>query len=617
MWRRRLIEKCRRNPRFASQIKRACKRDILFFVNAFLWLKEPRNVDDGSGADAPRVIPWITWPVQDWWLTEAEASFGKENVLTPKCRAAGLSWKVLALFLHRWLFYSNVDMGLASKNEEKVDSPDDPSSLMPKIDFMLGMLPKFLKPLNWRRKPKQLINDDTHSTIIGYPSTGSLNRGGRNTAFFQDEPEDYPPGLDRPALMSLRFVTKCQFIGGTFGPRPDSAFKTIVRDPKWPGKRLPLRWMDCPPMYAGAYTTNTKGELEIVDKQYPWARRDDGSIEYDFIIDPKKPGVLRSPYFDSESAGMTDAEIARELTADADAAISPGFDRELLKRLKEEHASSAGYVRGMIRYDEETFEPEWVDDPFGGWHLRIRPVVDASSWWSMPGFDEYALGVDVSAGTGASDSSIFVMSRSTGAEIGYFADATIDPKELARLSKAAGYLFGSTHRQAYLVPEVNGLVGDWYLTEIKRIGYQNIYRRVGKKDERREKESKKLGFWSPPQGQGNVLGELIRCIRHGQRKVWASIVYDQLAQYTWENGKLVHKSEQGSDESESRDSHGDVAVACALASLGVQKRPFHPPVVKEEIKRGTPEWRQRDYERYVEECYQKSTAGDYDSEYNF
>ena len=62
-FRRSLLDAVREDPAFADELWMACKRDLLFFVNAFLYIKEPRGKQT-------RVMPWITWPCQDFFLTE-------------------------------------------------------------------------------------------------------------------------------------------------------------------------------------------------------------------------------------------------------------------------------------------------------------------------------------------------------------------------------------------------------------------------------------------------------------------------------------------------------------------------------------------------------------------
>jgi hypothetical protein len=589
IWRRRLVEKCQRNPRFAAQIRYACKHDILFFVNFALWLKEPRNIEgDDDAEEVHRVIPWLTWPVQDWWFHEAEQSFGKENVLSPKCRAAGASWMVLALFLHRWLFFHNIDLGLASKNEEKVDSPDDPSSLFPKLDFLLKLLPDFLKPKNgFRRGPKRLINDDTRSTIIGYPSTGSLNRGGRNTAFFQDEPSDYPPGLDQSALESIRFVTRSQFIVGTLGSG-QAAFNRIAFDEKWPGKRLPLPWTACPTMAAGMYTTDEHGRLKIIDETYPWARDENGNVLYDFILNPKKVNVPRSPYFDEASGGLSDAAIARELTCDPEASNQSRFDREMLRSLKAKHAQ-AWKRRGTLEFNNEDYEPTWVDDPNGNWFLWCE--LDENN--KPPRDDAYTGGIDISMGTGASNSVATFGSRTTGKQVAVYVSAFDDVKRFAHICIAAAKFFRGEEQAAYLVPEANGGgTGYVFIEEFIRCGYGWALHRRTVDDEVGKKRSEKLGWFNPPNGGPDaVLTELIRALSTSKKpkdeEVYDCVicdadVYDELCQYIWKNNKCYHPGElNDDDESVGRNTHGDRAVSAALMWYGCRQRPRRVELVLE------------------------------------
>ena len=137
LFRQRILEESYADPEVGEAIKEFCRDDILFFINTFCWVYEPRSRS---------VIPFLTWEFQDETITRIVELLGNKDVILEKSRDMGASWMVLTIFFWQWCFHPYSAMGLVSRTEDAVDKSDDPDTLMWKLDFHLRNLPSFLKP---------------------------------------------------------------------------------------------------------------------------------------------------------------------------------------------------------------------------------------------------------------------------------------------------------------------------------------------------------------------------------------------------------------------------------------------------------------------------------------
>jgi hypothetical protein len=85
----------------------------------------------------------------------------------------------------------------------------------------------------------------------------------------------------------------------------------------------------------------------------------------------------------------------------------------------------------------------------------------------------YVFGVDISAGSGASNSVITVLDHSTGMIVAKFWDAFTSPEELAEIVSFAGIWFGGT-KSPLVVFEKNG-PGIIFGKKLLTLGYPTIY----------------------------------------------------------------------------------------------------------------------------------------------
>ena len=120
-----------------------CKQDILFYINTFGYIFEPR--------DAKR-LPFITYMFQDPCLLELRDAVGEHDIVVEKSRDMGASWMCVYVLEWFWHFYKDETFLFLSRKEELVDKKGDPKELFSKLDFIHKMQPPWLRPIAKRRQ---------------------------------------------------------------------------------------------------------------------------------------------------------------------------------------------------------------------------------------------------------------------------------------------------------------------------------------------------------------------------------------------------------------------------------------------------------------------------------
>lgn len=186
-----------RRARFALELQGNLERqravllvlaaDPLSFINDWIWTYDPRNIS----RKLPPVVPFVLRPTQErlvLWLQEREAT--QTHGMIEKSRDEGMSYVVLAYFLHRWLFTPGFAAGVGSRKEEYVDRKGDPKSLFWKFRDMLGHLPTWMMPEGFTSKlhdnHMRILNPANGASLTG-EAGDNIGRGGRTTMYLLDE----------------------------------------------------------------------------------------------------------------------------------------------------------------------------------------------------------------------------------------------------------------------------------------------------------------------------------------------------------------------------------------------------------------------------------------------
>lgn len=201
-----------------------CQHDHNWFINTHLWIQEPRMTSYRltSGEAMPSSLPFIMYDGQQRVVDEMDFCYkNKLDFIIAKSREAGISWGVMALLLHKWIFEEGFIGGVASEKQEKVDTKGMIGPLMGKFRYMLYRLPNRFRPAPFRANKARgtsgehnkydsllrIINPVQGNELIGQAGE-SIGESYRFSIFVIDEEQNLsnPANADR----ALESTTNCR-----------------------------------------------------------------------------------------------------------------------------------------------------------------------------------------------------------------------------------------------------------------------------------------------------------------------------------------------------------------------------------------------------------------------
>ena len=580
-WRMKLLEWAD-TPERQRTLWTACKHDILFFINSFCWLYEPRG--SRLRGTTSNVIPFITYDFQDDAFLRVEKAIGNRDIGIEKSRDLGASWMFLTTFFYHWMFHDFSLFGVMSRTADLVDKVGKRDTLFWKLEFLLkgdanmGGLPKWMRP-NTYRTQMLMENRDNGSSIVGASTTEDSFRGSRCKCIGIDELAAFPVNDGYKVLAAAGFATDSMYLVSTPKGTANSYYE-IMHSPS-DMEKIVLDWKQHPDRKVGLYTSRN-GKLEIIDTEYEFPE------DYKFVLD----GKTRSPYYDRECSrpGATPQVIAQELDRSYSGSEYQIFGEDLYNTGRE--GVMTPYASGHLYYDEESLEPEFNEveaekGPFALWCHRDslgRPVRTG----------QYVIGCDIASGLGGSYSSnsvMIVIDTVTGQQVAEFATNTLRPEAFADMAIAACKWFNN----AYLIFELNGSPGGSFKMQVLERNYGNIYyREVENKSYR--KKTQNPGWFSTDKNKLAVLSQMSAAVKSKELVIRSEALLRECQEYIYQNGKVVHsKSINTKDDSAKGQAHGDRVIAAAIAWHAVKDRP-KTKVVKDlefedEIPYGSMAWR--------------------------
>jgi terminase large subunit-like protein len=535
-FREKLYREGRTSRTSAEQIWSMCSKDILFWIQSFLCLFEPRpraKLSGGSetGMDDVKELPFITWPFQDKAMLILNDCVEKGNdVVLAKTRDVGATWVFLAVFLWRWQFRDMNSFLVVSRKEEYVDKTGDPKTLFWKLDYMLKRQPIWLKP-SMGRSLLSLRNLDNGSTIDGESTNGDVARGDRRTAIGLDEFAAVENG--RAVLSATRDATSCRVFVSTPGDA-DCAFNEVVK--KRPYVKLYLHWTLHPDKARGLYYQD---------------------------------GKPRSPWYDKEvvDRGHNAVEVARELDLDFEGSSYRFFPVELTEKLAMQTVRKPAQ-RGTVATNDKGEFLGFEKSDTG--ELELWVALDEKG--RVPQGRRYAIGADISQGTGASVSCMKVADIQTGEVVAEWSSPRVDPLDLGEIGAALGWMFN----EAYFCWEANG-PGRSFGRKIMECGYRNIYwkRTTEKKEEFMDKGFSGIAGWYNEKDLKAVLMREYRRALSTMKFVERGLAsVEELENFVVEaDGSIMHVgSKTKEDPTGARENHGDRATAGMLACFAIAEQ---------------------------------------------
>ena len=547
-WRHHLVERCQINPRFRSKVIEACREDFFFYLNSFVWQFNPRRV-------GVEVEPFISWPYQDDAFRQIlEAIVGQHDLVIEKSREMGATW--MCLIPTDWIgkFHDHKTMGVISRDADAVDD-GTMNSLLPKLDFISDHQPCWLIG-DQERKTKGMVRRylRTKSVVTGEAATGKAFVGGRCLFIFVDEFSQITEG--HKVQHRTHDVTGCRIFNFTHVGSDGHAYELANRPDI---NKLVMHWSQHPRKNEGLYRYDPeKGHVVVLDKSYHFAP------DYPFVVDGTPGGPfpgIRSPWYDKECIRRGSVrEIAQDLDIDPAGSTRQFFDQPRILGLKRDYATDPHWV-GELRFDELTAVPFGLD-PIPSGHLSLWLTPDRDG---KPPRARYCVGCDVSAGTGATNSTMAIGNMVTGEKVGEYASPNIYPDQFARLAVAiCRYFQDEDGDGAILSWEIPG-PGMTFTNEVAKVGYSRLYRAI---DPVTHKVAPHAGWLN---NNNKLLYAILRdyqaALYEGRFVNRSAIALDETLKFAWlPGGKVEHtgfaKGERD-DPSGATVNHGDRVIADA------------------------------------------------------
>ena len=607
-WRAKVHRRVQEDAAFAGVLRDACSKDPVFWMNGFGFTFDPRNKYGPDRRPFPKV-PFILYPYQAKALmTLIDHILDGRDILIEKSRDAGASWICVCAIVWCWRFRPLQSFLFVSRSEDYVDKSGNAKSLMWKLDFLLNNQPKWLRPKGYDsddkacRRHMHALNTENGSMLDGESTTGSVARGDRRTAILLDEFADVLEGDS--VLSSTRDATRCRIFNSTPKGTGNAFYKMRCSGID----KLRMHWSEHPVKAEGLYTTKD-GEHVAIDTDY-WSKFAEGDKDKDsrsemirldkLVADrqvPLEDGKLRSPWYagECERAGSA-REIAQEVDIDYAGSghqfFNPGRVQEIIRLNTRDP-----FIVGDLEFDDVTCDPiRFREDPRGG--LRLWCMLDPEK--NPACANRLAIGADISAGTGASNSCLSGMDMVTNEKVFEYASPFIRPEKFAKLTVAICKWFRGARRNKspYLIWESNG-PGRQFGSRVIECGYSNVYYRRNETSSA-GKVSDIPGWPATAESKAALLGEYRAAIEQSDCLNCSQIALEETLDYVFlVSGAVAHSASVSRDDpSGARSNHGDRVTADALAwkalcesGVTVQRAP------EPDIPVGCLAWRQKMRER--------------------
>jgi len=309
----------------------------------------------------------------------------------------GLTWLVIYILTHKWLFESGSTFRLGSRKEEFVDKLGVLDTLIEKVRFTLKHLPVWMLPVGYDQEKHatfmRVVNPENGNAFIGESANSNFGSGGRSTAIMLDEYAKWDSGIDVNAWTSTADVTGCRIVISTpYGS--GNKFAMLASGTHEKIKKLTFHWSLHPDKGKESYYLDGVKRIPIIDCNQ--------------AFNMFKAGVnVRSVWYDFECERRSEADVAQELDIDYLKSGYPFFQiKQLVKQRQWEHMTrrhpadeipNGNYITvDLVRTD---YKVE-LREHHNGW-LRI---------YELPKRDwDYAIGGDTSEGLPKGDESFAVV----------------------------------------------------------------------------------------------------------------------------------------------------------------------------------------------------------------
>ena len=300
-YRRKLLSDCEKDKKLQEDTYFLCKNDIIFWINAFCWTKDQRT-------KPASLRPFICYEAyqEDYILKTQEAINNGHDLLTEKTRDMGVSWMILYVFTHEWLFNPGADFRVGSRKEDYVDKLGDIDTLLEKVRFTLARQPLFLLPKGFDPEKHasymRIVNPVNGNAIVGESANEHFGSGGRRKALLLDEFAKWETKVAEAAWTSTADVTPCRIVVST-PVGSGNKFAMLANGTAEKIEKISLHWTLHPDKSKGAYYLDAGIKIPIADSKR--------------AFEIWKSGIrVRSPWYDSEAERRSEADLAQEIDID-------------------------------------------------------------------------------------------------------------------------------------------------------------------------------------------------------------------------------------------------------------------------------------------------------------
>lgn len=562
-------------------IFQCCARDPLFFINAFLWIKQESPV--------PADLPFITWKRQEEYLelsvrkrleVEADVTGQKRfDLLSDKPREVGWTWLNEAEGLHIVRFTPGATGLVGSRVDYDVDKRGASKTLFWKLDYFIEKLPKWFMPAEYwspskgyptpsiRHRADKRISIPGFGTMLGSPTHENFGRSGRYQWMLPDEfahVDRGQIGMGDRIWSATTATCRSRRVISTPNGRNNKFCSLRHSEPNEVFGTFTVHWYDDPLKTVGAYRLKEPKQIGPVTLQ---------------------EGDWWSPWADGmRKAYDNDSLFAQEILLSYEG-VGGCFYEGLLQRIKHEQVKEPFFV-GHIKMEPGSSGPRVsgimaaVDGFFSCWERWE----DGFKW--KPG--QYVMAIDVASGSrdmggrGASNS-VACLGRLEGdrlVKVAQYAVHGLAPHLFAKVACALGWSFcGGKGQPAFAIWERNGpgeTMGNSLMTEC---GYPSggVYwetsANAGTARPGFQMNTNRRGDGTLAGSKVNVFYEHLRWLENGNYQEPSYATYVEMEQYVnvEDGGAEFARRRRSLDPSEARDNHGDTVIGTVLMVWGARE----------------------------------------------
>jgi hypothetical protein len=546
----------------------ACRQDLLFYVNAFVWQYNPRKVA------GKMVMPFCSYKFQDDALANLQEGLENEADsirLLKKSREMGATWLVLILFDWRARFHPYQSFLIGSRDEELVDKTGDSRSLFWKLDFLHDHLPPWLQTAGGERYriDKHIDFSETKSIIDGTTTNKHLARGDRRTAILLDE----KAAMENGFAINEAVNDACHLrIDASTPEGPSTAFRDDENRLMKAGLDehvIRLHWSLHPDKGRGLYTVGNHGEITLLDKAY-WTPERERAYKFIQVQPKSKYFKYRSPWYDEDTKRRSDRDIAKNLDMDDEGSLSIFFDAAEIAKLK--LFCRPADETGRFEYEPDSASPiGW--QPFAESPVMSRLWIKVGKLGRPPNDRSYGAGADLSWGNGYSNSTLTIVDFKTREKVAEFACSRMKPEAWASFCVAVCRWFaGPNGEGAKIVWEAHGPGIPFGDTVVTTLHYSRIWDFKVDSPLKRFDKNRKPGYGMAGENKGKLLSKYRDALESGEFRNFSEEALDETLHYVFsdDGSRIEHEGsrrDSAQDPSGAKNNHGDRVIADALANL--------------------------------------------------